>query len=358
MYDFTHCLSDSIEGITHSLCTLEFEINRPLYDGFLKELEVAHHPQQIEFARLNCTYTVMSKRKLLTLVKEGYVRGWDDPRMPTICGLRRRGYSKEAIRLFAEKIGMSKVNSTVDYAFLEFCLREILNKQAPRVMAVLDPLKVVIDNYPADKVEQLVAENNPEDESAGTREIPFSKVVYIEQEDFRETPLPKYHRLSPGKEIRLKHAYYIKCVSVLKDEKTGLVREVHCTYDPESRGGWTKDGRVVRGTSHWVSAAHALTAEVRLYDKLFTKENPDDESEGKSFIDYLNPDSLKLLPHCLVEPSLKVARPGQTFQFLRQGYFCVDPDSKEGKLIFNRTVTLKDSWSKIEKKIGQRTQEV
>lgn len=351
MYDFTHCLSDSIEGITHSLCTLEFEINRPLYDWVLEAVGVAHRPQQIEFARLNLSYTVMSKRKLLQLVKEGYVAGWDDPRLPTICGLRRRGYTPEAIRLFIERVGISKVNSVIDYAFLEHCLREVLNKRARRVMAVLKPLKVIIDNYPDDKVEMLQADNNPEDESAGKREVPFSKVLYIEEDDFREHPPPKYYRLSPGQEIRLKHAYYIKCVAVNRDPGTGKITALHCTYDPDSRGGWTADGRLVRGTLHWVSAAHALKAEVRLYDKLFIKEHPDEEEENKTFLDYLNPDSLKVLTNCLVEPSLALAQPGEVFQFLRQGYFCVDKDSTPQHLIFNRTVTLKDSWSKIEKKV-------
>jgi len=354
MYDFTHCLSDSIEGVTHSLCTLEFEINRPLYDWVLEAVGVAHRPQQIEFARLNLSYTVMSKRKLLQLVKEGYVAGWDDPRLPTLCGLRRRGYTPEAIRLFAERIGISKVNSVIDYAFLEHCLREVLNKQARRVMTVLRPLKVIIDNYPDGIVEMFEADNNPEDETAGKRMIPFSKVIYIEEDDFRENPPPKYYRLSPGQEIRLKHAYYIKCVAVDKDPVTGKISALHCTYDPDSRGGWTADGRLVRGTSHWVSEAHALKAEVRLYEKLFLKENPDEEEGGKTFLDYLNPDSLKVLTDCLVEPSLAQAKPGEVFQFLRQGYFCVDKDSTPQHLIFNRTVTLKDTWAKIEKKVLSR----
>ncbi|MBN1523649.1 MAG: glutamine--tRNA ligase/YqeY domain fusion protein [Spirochaetales bacterium] len=352
MYDFTHCISDALEGITHSLCTLEFEINRPLYDWVLEQIGYPHRPQQIEFARLNLNYTVMSKRKLLRLVTEKYVHGWDDPRMPTLSGLRRRGYTPESIRTFAERIGISKVNSTIDYAFLEYCLREDLNMRAPRVMAVLKPLKVVIDNYPDDTVEWMPAINNPEDESAGEREIPFSNVLYIEQEDFSLNPPPKYHRLSPGKEIRLKHAYYITCTSVVQDESTGKITEVHCTYDPASKGGWTDDKRTVRGTSHWVSAAHAKKAEIRLYDSLFTNENPDDDSEGKTFIDYLNPNSLEALSGCLVEPGLEKAKPGDFFQFLRQGYFCMDPDSTSENLVFNRTVTLKDTWAKLQKKNG------
>ncbi len=349
MYDWAHGQSDSIEGITHSICTLEFEDHRPLYDWFLENLGV-HHPQQIEFARLNLTYTVMSKRKLLELVKGGYVRGWDDPRMPTISGLRRRGYTPESIRDFSERIGVAKADSTVEIGLLEHCLREDLNKRAQRVMAVLRPLKIIIDNYPEGKVEMLDAENNPEDPNAGTRKIPFSREIYIEQDDFREDPPKKYFRLSPGKEIRLKHAYYITCVKVVKDEKTGEIIQLHCTYDPESRGGWTNDGRKVRGTSHWVSAAHAVKAEVRLYDHLFTRENPDDERDGTTFKDNLNPDSLEVLTGCLVEPGLSDAKPGDRFQFLRQGYFCVDPDTAGGKLVFNRTVSLRDTWAKIEKK--------
>lgn len=356
LYDFTHCLSDSIEGITHSICTLEFENNRPLYDWFLDELGVECHPQQIEFNRLNLTYTMMSKRKLLVLVKGGYVSGWDDPRIPTLVGLRRRGYTPEAIRNFCDHIGVSKTNSIVDIALLEHFLREDLNKHSPRVMAVLRPLKVIIDNYPEDRIEWLEAVNNPEDPGLGTRKIPFSRVLYIEREDFRENPPKKFFRLSPGREIRLKHAYYIKCVQVVKDEKTGEVTELHCTYDPETRGGWSSDGRKVLGTSHWVSAAYALEAEVRLYDHLFTRENPDDVEEGADFKAYLNPHSLETLTDCRVEPGLKGAGPGSRYQFLRQGYFCLDSvDSTEEKLVFNRTVTLRDTWAKIEKAQGNRS---
>ena len=349
MYDFTHCLSDSIEGITHSLCTLEFENNRPLYDWVLDELDVDCHPQQIEFARLNLSYTVLSKRKLLELVEQGHVTGWNDPRMPTISGLRRRGYTPKSIRNFCDRIGVAKSNSIVDIALLEYCLREDLNKRSPRVMAVLNPLRVVIDNYPEDRVEELDAENNPEDAGMGSRKIPFSRVIYIEQEDFREDPPKKFFRLSPGSEVRLKHAYYIKCVRVVKDEKTGKVVELHCTYDPESRGGWTPDGRKVMGTLHWVSAAHALEAEVRLYGRLFVKANPVDEKDGADFKTYLNPNSLETLTSCRVEPGLAGAAPGSRYQFLRKGYFCVDPDSTEGALVFNQTVSLRDTWAKIEK---------
>ena len=347
MYDFTHCLSDSIEGITHSLCSLEFENNRPLYDWFLDELGV-YHPQQIEFARLNLNYTVMSKRKLLQLVEKGLVSGWDDPRMPTLSGLRRRGYTPEAIRDFCERIGVAKSNSVVDITLLEHCLRSDLNMRAPRVMSVLHPLRVVIDNYPEDQVEELDADNNPEDESMGTRKVPFSRVLYIEREDFREDPPKKYFRLAPGREVRLKHAYYITCVGVVKDEQTQEVIELHCTYDPESRGGWTPDNRKVRGTLHWVSAAHALNAEVRLYDRLFTKENPLEEG-GADFMDYLNPDSLEVLTSCQIEPGLAGATPGSRYQFLRMGYFCVDPDSSGDRLVFNRTASLRDTWAKIQR---------
>ena len=349
-YDFAHCLSDSIEGITHSICTLEFENNRPLYDWILNELNVDCHPQQIEFARLNLSYTVMSKRKLLELVEQGYVSGWDDPRMPTISGLRRRGYTPEAIRNFCERIGVAKSNSIVDIALLEHCIREDLNLRAPRVMAVLYPLRVVIDNYPEGRVEELDAQNNPEDPGMGTRKIPFSRVVYIEQDDFRENPPKKFFRLAPGCEVRLKHAYYIKCVRVVKDEGTGKVIELHCRYDPATRGGWSSDGRKVRGTLHWVSAAHALEAEVRLYDHLFIKANPYDVKDGSDFKTNLNPNSLEKLASCRVEPSLAGARPGSRYQFLRQGYFCVDSvDSRDGALVFNRTASLRDSWAKIEK---------
>ncbi|MBW2251671.1 MAG: glutamine--tRNA ligase/YqeY domain fusion protein, partial [Deltaproteobacteria bacterium] len=349
MYDFTHCLSDSLEGITHSICTLEFEINRQLYDWVLDELKV-YHPQQIEFARLNLTYTVLSKRKLIELVEKGHVTGWDDPRMPTISGLRRRGYTPASIRNFCERIGVAKRDSMVDVALLEFSVREDLNKNAPRVMGVLRPLKVVIDNYPEDKVEELEAENNPEDSSAGKRKVPFSRVLYIEKEDFMEDPPKKFFRLAPGREVRLKHAYYIKCSDIVKDEKTGEVIEVHCTYDPKTRGGWSEDGRKVRGTLHWVSAGHALKAEVRLYEHLFIKENPSETKDSSDFKTYLNPNSQEILTSCLVEPSLNGAAPGSRYQFLRQGYFCVDSkDSLSNALVFNRTVTLRDTWAKIQR---------
>jgi len=353
MYDWAHGLEDSIERITHSICTLEFEDHRPLYDWFLDELGV-YHPQQIEFARLNLSYTVMSKRKLLELVENGHVSGWDDPRMPTIAGFRRRGYSPESIRNFSEIIGVAKRGSMVDMALLEHCLREDMNKRAPRVMAVLNPLKVVIDNYPEGKVEWLDAENNPEDSTMGSRRIPFSGVLYIEQEDFREDPPKKFFRLSLGKEIRLKHAYYIKCNRVVKDKNSGEVTQLHCTYDPETRGGWSKDGRIVKGTSHWVSAAHAIEAEVRLYDHLFMVQNPTEEKDGEDFKAHLNPSSLVTLTSCKVEPSLKDQKKESRFQFLRQGYFCVDADSSEKKLVFNRTVTLRDTWARIEKKTGTK----
>jgi glutaminyl-tRNA synthetase len=346
MYDFTHGLSDSIEGITHSICTLEFEDHRPLYDWFLDELQTPCHPQQIEFARLNLTYTLMSKRKLLALVEGGYVQGWDDPRMPTIAGLRRRGYTPEAIRGFCERIGVAKRNSTVDVAMLEHEIREDLNRRAPRVMGVLRPLKVVIDNYPAGQVEQLNAINNPEDPGAGTRQIPFSREVYIEQDDFREDPPKKFFRLAPGREVRLRYAYIIKCVSVVKDEHTGEVLEVHCTYDPETRSGGSAEGRKVKATLHWVSASHAISAEIRLYDHLFTTPDP---GEAQDFTTVLNPHSLETLTSCRLEPSLANTTPGGRYQFERQGYFCVDSDSSPGKLVFNRTVSLKDTWAKIEK---------
>jgi glutaminyl-tRNA synthetase len=349
MYDYTHPISDALEGITHSICTLEFEDHRPFYDWVLEQLPVPCHPQQIEFARLNLSYTVMSKRKLLELVDKGHVRGWDDPRLPTIAGLRRRGYTSQAIRNFAELIGVAKRESTVDMALLEHCLREDLNKRALRVMAVLRPLKVIITNYPENQVEELDAENNPEDPGLGTRKLPFSRVIYIEQDDFREDPPKKFFRLSPGREIRLKHAYYIRCVEVIKDTQSGEVRELRCTYDPETRGGWSKDGRKVLGTSHWVSAAQAVNAEVRLYDKLFSVPNPAEEKDGADFKDYLNHESLAIVKNCQVEPSLAAAKQGELFQFLRQGYFCVDSDSSPAQLVFNRTVTLRDSWAKIEK---------
>ncbi|WP_025209639.1 glutamine--tRNA ligase/YqeY domain fusion protein [Hippea sp. KM1] len=346
-YDWAHCLEDSIELITHSLCTLEFADHRILYEWFLDQLGI-YKPQQIEFGRLNLTYTVLSKRKLTILVKEGYVNGWDDPRMPTIAGLRRRGYTPEAIRDFVDRTGVSRTDSVVDYALLEHCIREDLNKKANRVMAVLDPLKVVITNYPEDRVEWLDAENNPEDESAGTRKIPFCREIYIERDDFMENPPKKFFRLAPGREVRLKHAYYITCNEVVKNENGNIV-ELRCTYDPASKGGWTEDGRKVKGTLHWVSARHCIDAQVRLYDHLFVKEDPE---EGDNFLDNINPNSLVVLDNCKVEPSLKDARVGDKFQFLRKGYFCVDEDSKDGRLVFNRTATLKDSWAKIQKKLS------
>jgi len=348
MYDFTHCISDSIEGITHSLCSVEFENNRPLYDWYLDELSI-YHPQQIEFARYNISHTMTSKRRLRQLIEEGYIAGWDDPRMPTLSGLRRRGYPPEAIRDFCKRTGIAKSENLIDISLLEYCVRQDLNKTAPRVMAVLRPLKVVIDNYPEDQVEELDAENNPEDASMGSRKVPFSRVLYIEEEDFMETPPKKYFRLSPGSEVRLKHAYYITCVDVVKDEQTGEVVELHCTYDPESRGGWAPDNRKVRGTLHWVSAAHSLEAEVRLYDRLLTKAAPDDVEEGTDFKSNLNPNSLETLTSCRVESSLADAAPGSRYQFLRKGYFCVALDSSDGKLVFNRTVPLRDTWAKIQR---------
>jgi len=346
MYDFTHCISDSIERITHSICTLEFENNRPLYDWFLDELKL-YHPQQIEFARLNLNYTVMSKRKLLELVEGKYVAGWDDPRMPTISGLRRRGYTPEAIRIFCERVGVSKRDSVIDIALLEHCVREDLNRRAPRVMAVLRPLRVVIDNYPEGQVEELEAVNNPEDATMGTRKVPFSSVLYIERDDFREEPPKGFYRLAPGREVRLRYAYFIKCERVVKDEKTGEVIELHCTYDPKTLDGIAPDGRKVKATVHWVSAAHSLNAEARLYDSLFLKADP--EEEGADFKEHLNPASLEALKSCRVEPSLGSAVPGSRYQFERLGYFCVDPDSSKGALVFNRTVTLRDPWVKIER---------
>ena len=354
MYDFTHCLSDSIEGITHSICTLEFEINRELYDWVLDQLEV-YHPQQIEFARLNLNYTVLSKRKLIRLVEEGHVNSWDDPRMPTISGLRRRGYTSESIRNFCERIGVAKADSMVDIALLEYCIRERLNKIAPRVMGVLRPLKVIIDNYPEDQVEELDAINNPEDPDMGTRKIPFSRELYIEQDDFMEEPPKKFFRLAPGREVRLRYAYFITCVDVVKDPATGEVIELHCTYDPQTRGGDSPDGRKVKGTLHWVSASHAVAAEVRLYEHLFLKENPNEVEDGKDFTDYINLNSLKKLTNCMVEPGLAASGPGNRYQFERLGYFCVDAkDSKEGSLVFNRTVTLRDTWAKILKAQRQK----
>ena len=348
MYDFAHGQSDSIEGITHSICTLEFEDHRPLYEWFVEQLEI-HHPQQIEFARLNLSHTVLSKRKLLQLVNEGQVNGWDDPRMPTISGFRRRGYTPESIRDFCDRIGVAKRDSIVDIALLEHCLREDLNKRAPRVMAVLRPLKVIIDNYPENQVEELDALNNPEDESMGTRKIPFSKVIYIEKDDFRETPPKGFFRLSPGSEVRLKHAYIIKCERMVKDEKTGEIIELHCSYDPQTKSGGPRADRKVKATLHWVSADHAVDAEVRLYDHLFLKEDPDDIPEGQDFKANLNPNSLEVLTGCKLEPSLKSSKPEDRYQFLRLGYFCTDPDSTLEKLVFNRTVTLQDAWAKIEK---------
>jgi glutaminyl-tRNA synthetase len=349
MYDFTHCLSDSIEGITHSLCTLEFENNRALYDWVLDNLDV-YHPQQIEFARLNLSYTVLSKRKLLQLVEDGMVEGWDDPRMPTLSGLRRRGYTPGAIRDFCNHIGVAKTNSIIDIALLEYYLRQDLNKRAPRRMGVLRPLRVVIQNYPEDQVEELEAINNPEDPSMGTRQVPFSRVLYIEQDDFREEPPKKYFRLAPGREVRLRYGYFITCVDVVKDEQTGEVIELHCTYDPETRGGNAPDGRRVKATLHWVSAAHAVPAEVRLYDRLFNKPNPDEVEEGLDFKSNLNPGSLEVLQGSVVEQSLADAVRGTIYQFERQGYFILDSkDSAPGKLVFNRTISLRDTWAKIEK---------
>ncbi|HMK38416.1 MAG TPA: glutamine--tRNA ligase, partial [Bacteroidota bacterium] len=350
-YDWAHGLEDSIEGITHSICTLEFENHRPLYDWYLASLGV-HHPQQIEFARLNLTYTVLSKRKLLQLVQEQVVAGWDDPRMPTLAGFRRRGYTSEAIRTFCEKIGVSKKDSTIDVALLEWSIREDLNRRAQRGMAVLNPLKVVITNYPENAEEELPAMNNPEDESAGTRMVPFSREIYIEQEDFREVPPPKYHRLSPGREVRLRAGYIIKCEKVIKDS-SGAVTEVHCTYDPATKSGGPAANRKVKVTVHWVSAPHAVDAEVRLYDRLFLKEDPGQDDGSGGFLSGINPDSLRVLTGCKVEPMLGRAAPGSQFQFERVGYFCADAkDSKPGAPVFNRTVTLRDTWAKIEQRDG------
>ena len=348
MYDFTHCLSDSIEGITHSLCTLEFENNRPLYDWVLDQLQV-YHPQQIEFARLSLSYTVLSKRKLLQLVQAGFVEGWDDPRMPTLSGLRRRGYTPQAIRDFCNHIGVSKTNSIIDIALLEHFIRKDLNQRAPRVFGILRPLRVVITNYPEDQVEELEAINNPEDETMGTRKVPFSRVIYIEQDDFREVPPPKYRRLTPGREVRLRYGYFITCVDVVKDPETGEVIEIRCTYDPETRGGNAPDGRKVKATLHWLSAEHAIPVEIRLYDRLFNTSNPEDVEPGKDFKSNINPNSLEILHGSYVENSLAKATPGTTYQFERQGYFCVDPlASQDGKLVFNRTIALRDSWAKFE----------
>jgi glutaminyl-tRNA synthetase len=347
MYDFTHCLSDSIEGITHSICTLEFENNRPLYDWVLDELKVPCHPQQIEFARLNLSYTVLSKRKLVELVERGHVAGWDDPRVPTLAGMRRRGYTPESIRNFCERIGVAKRDSVVDMDLLEHCVREDLNQRAPRVMAVLRPLRVVIDNYPEDQAEELDAPYHPQDPGMGSRKVPFSRTLYIEREDFMEDPPKKFFRLAPGREVRLRYAYFVKCVDVVKDEGTGEVVELRCTYDPQTRGGAASDGRKVKATIHWVSAAHSLPAEVRLYDRLFNVASP----SGDDFTKYVSPNALETLTSSRVEPSLAGAAPGSRYQFERLGYFCVDSvDSSEEALVFNRTATLRDTWAKIARK--------
>ena len=352
MYDFAHCLSDSIEGITHSICTLEFQINRELYDWVLDALAVPCHPQQIEFARLNLNYTVLSKRKLIELVEKGLVSGWDDPRMPTISGYRRRGYTPEAIRTFCERIGVAKADSTVDIGLMEYCLREDLNRRAPRVMGVLRPLKVTLVDYPEGQVEELDAVNNPEDPSAGTRRVPFGRELFIEREDFMEDPPKKFFRLAPGREVRLRYAYFIRCLEAVKDPVTGEVVELRCSYDPQTRGGDAPDGRKVQGTLHWVSAAHAVPAEVRLYGHLFTRENPEDVGEGGHFTDSINPASLEVLTGCRLEPALAAAAPGSRFQFERMGYFCTDRDSRPGLPVFNRSVTLRDTWAKVAKKEG------
>jgi glutaminyl-tRNA synthetase len=343
MYDWAHGLEDSIEEISHSLCSLEFEDHRPLYDWFLDELGI-HHPRQIEFARLELNYTIMSKRKLLQMVETKKVSGWDDPRLPTLAGLRRRGFTPESIRDFCERIGVAKANSLVDYALLEHCLREDLNKRAPRSMAVLRPLKIVLTNYPEGQVEELDADINPEDPSIGKRKVPFSRELWIEQDDFREDPPKKFFRLAPGREVRLKYAYYITCNEIIKDPQTGEIIELRCTYDPATRGGWSQDGRKVKGTSHWISAAHCSPAEFRLYDRLFTISNPD---EGNGFLSNLNPDSLQKISG-YIETGLSNTPTGNQYQFERQGYFCVDPESRSGTMIFNRSVSLKDSWAKIE----------
>jgi len=357
MYDFAHGLSDSIERVTHSICTLEFEDHRPLYDWFLDELGV-YHPQQIEFARLNLSHTIVSKRRLLELVNEGHVDGWDDPRMPTLAGLRRRGYPPESIRRFCDRIGVAKRDSMVEIALLEHTIREDLNKTALRVMAVLRPLKVVILNYPEAQEEELDAVNNPEDPSVGTRKVPFSREIYIEWQDFLEDPPKKFFRLAPGREVRLRYAYFITCVDVIKDALTQEVSEVHCTYDPATRGGDAPDGRKVKGTLHWVSARHAVEGEVRLYDRLFGKANPNDVGEGENYKSNLNPHSLEIVTACKFEPSLAAAAGGDRFQFERLGYFCVDPvDSKPNSLVFNRTVALRDSWAKLEKRLASPTVE-
>ncbi|MBZ5626514.1 MAG: glutamine--tRNA ligase/YqeY domain fusion protein [Acidobacteriia bacterium] len=350
MYDFAHGQSDSIEKITHSICTLEFEDHRPLYDWYVEQLGI-YHPQQIEFDRLNLTYTLLSKRKLLTLVEYGHVRGWDDPRMPTLAGIKRRGFTPEAIRNFCGAIGVSKTTGVIELGLLEHHVREDLNKRAARVMAVLRPLRLVIDNYPEDLVEEMEAVNNPEDATMGTRRVPFSRVLYIERDDFREDPPKQYYRLSPGREVRLRYGYFVTCTGVVKDERTGEVTEIHCTYDPATKGGNAPpDGRKVKSTIHWLSAAHAVDAEVRLYENLFTRENPSETKEGENFTVNLNPHSLEILSGCKVEPSLAGAAPASRYQFERLGYFCVDPDSAPGKLVFNRTLALRDTWAKIEKR--------
>jgi glutaminyl-tRNA synthetase len=349
-YDFTHGICDSIEGITHSVCTLEFEVHRPLYDWILDELGI-HHPQQIEFARLNLSHTLLSKRKLLELVEKKYVGGWDDPRMPTISGFRRRGYTPESIRRFCDQIGVAKADSIIELNVLENSIREELNKTAPRAMAVLRPLKVVIDNYPEGKSEELEVINNPENPSAGSRKVPFGRELYIEEDDFREDPPKQFFRLSPGREVRLRCAYFIKCVSVNKDGKTGKIREIHCTYDPNTRGGDSPDGRKVKATMHWVSCGHAIEAEVRLYETLFTGRDPNEVPEGADFSANLNPDSQEIIPSCPAEPGLKLAKPGSRFQFERLGYFILDRIDASGKPVFIRTVTLRDTWAKIEKKL-------
>lgn len=346
MYDFAHPISDTVEGVTHSLCSLEFEDHRPLYDWFLRELGFEHPSRQIEFARMNLNYTLTSKRKCLKLVQDGIVSGWNDPRMGTLCGMRRRGYTAEAIRDFCDRIGVAKANSVIDFSLLEHCVREDLNKKSPRAMAVLRPVKLMIDNYPEDLEEQIEVEINPENPEAGTRTVTFSKELYIEEDDFMEDAPKKYFRMTIGREVRLKSAYYVTCQSVEKDEN-GKVCVIHCTYDPETRGGQSPDGRKVRGTIHWVSAKHAINAAVRLYDRLFNVENPSDESKVGSFLENLNPDSVVTLENCKLEENLKSAKPGDTFQFLRTGYFCADTDSTPEHLIFNRTVALKDSWAKL-----------
>ena len=351
MYDYAHCLSDSIEGITHSLCTLEFENNRPLYDWILDTLKASNRPEQTEFARLNLTYTVLSKRKLITLVEKGHVNGWDDPRMPTVSGMRRRGFSPSSIRTFCDRIGLAKRDSRVDMALLEHCVREDLNKTAPRLMGVLKPLKVVIENYPEGQVEELEAVNNPEDPSAGTRKVPFSRELYIEQDDFMEDPPKKFFRLGPGREVRLRYAYFIKCNEVVKNEATGEIKELRCTYDPETKGGNAPDGRKVKATLHWVSGAHAVPATVRLYNQLFTVEVPDGDKEGRDFQELINPDSEETLTDCRLEPTLATLSPGSICQFERLGYFCADlKESTPDAPVFNRTVTLRDDWARMQKK--------